>query len=105
MNHKDVFGVHALLRKKRGTSYNSSNDQIMKADFARYKRHTTDLLLRLTTQMTNVLDAVRSGNVSNEMLYATSTALRSIHAQNMEESNADDDEDEDEDEDDLDLST
>uniref|UniRef100_A0A803MIY0 Uncharacterized protein n=1 Tax=Chenopodium quinoa TaxID=63459 RepID=A0A803MIY0_CHEQI len=82
VKRSDVLGVHALLRKRGVTSGNNNiGDQNLKAEFARHKRQTTDLLMRLTSHMTDFLGAVRDGNVTNEMLDSTCSALRSINAQ------------------------
>ncbi|KAL2930611.1 hypothetical protein RDABS01_036021, partial [Bienertia sinuspersici] len=49
--------------------------------FARHKKQTANLIMRLSSSVSDLLTAVQSGRVSPEMLAATNSSLRTITAQ------------------------
>ncbi|KAL2905182.1 Exodeoxyribonuclease 7 large subunit, partial [Bienertia sinuspersici] len=49
--------------------------------FARHKKETANLIMRLSSSVSDLLTAVQSGRVSPETLAATNSALRTITAQ------------------------
>ncbi|KAL2901923.1 hypothetical protein RDABS01_027005 [Bienertia sinuspersici] len=71
-----VMGVHALLRKKGIASEMNNDNNDLKVKFARHKKETANLIMRLSSSMSDLLTAVQSGHVSPETLAATNSALR-----------------------------
>lgn len=76
VKRSDVFGVHDQLRRKRLSSSNNG-----KGTKRPRTKNTTHLLKALTSQMSDVLKAVRAGNASTEFLSATESVLSEINAQ------------------------
>lgn len=66
VNRSDVFGVHAQLRKRR-LNYANNGKDIKRPR----KNSNAHMLKMLTSQMSDVLNVVRTGNASNELLNAT----------------------------------
>ncbi|KAL2905441.1 Pantothenate synthetase, partial [Bienertia sinuspersici] len=72
----DVMGVHALLRKKGIASEMNNDNNDLKVKFARHKKETANLIMRLSSSVSDLLTAVQSGRVSQETLATTNSALR-----------------------------
>ncbi|KAL2943323.1 Fanconi anemia group C protein, partial [Bienertia sinuspersici] len=81
VKRSDVMGVHALLRKKGIASEMNNDNNDLKVKFARHKKETANLIMRLSSSVSDLLTAVQSGHVSPETLAATNSALRTITAQ------------------------
>ncbi|KAL2933598.1 Fanconi anemia group C protein, partial [Bienertia sinuspersici] len=81
VKRSDVMGVHALLRKKGIASEMNNDNNDLKVKFARHKKETANLIMRLSSSLSDLLTAVQSGHVSPETLAATNSALRTITAQ------------------------
>ncbi|KAL2932989.1 Fanconi anemia group C protein [Bienertia sinuspersici] len=81
VKRSDVMGVHALLRKKGIASEMNNDNNDLKVKFARHKKETANLIMRLSSSVSDLLTAVQSGRVSPETLAATNSALRTITAQ------------------------
>ncbi|KAL2931130.1 Fanconi anemia group C protein [Bienertia sinuspersici] len=92
VKRSDVMGVHALLRKKGIASEMNNDNNDLKVKFARHKKETANLIMRLSSSVSDLLTAVQSGRVSPETLAATNSALRTITAQNEEDLSEDGDE-------------
>ncbi|KAL2900945.1 Transaldolase, partial [Bienertia sinuspersici] len=81
VKRSDVMGVHALLRKKGIASEMNNDNNDLKVKFARHKKETANLIMRLSSSVSDLLTAVQSGHVSPETLATTNSALRTIAAQ------------------------
>ncbi|KAL2924778.1 Fanconi anemia group C protein, partial [Bienertia sinuspersici] len=81
VKRSDVMEVHALLRKKGIASEMNNDNNDLKVKFARHKKETANLIMRLSSSVSDLLTAVQSGHVSPETLAATNSALRTITAQ------------------------
>ncbi|KAL2925444.1 Nuclear protein localization protein 4, partial [Bienertia sinuspersici] len=81
VKRSDVMGVHALLRKKGIASEMNNDNNDLKVKFARHKKETANLIMRLSSSVSDLLTVVQSGHVSPETLAATNSALRTITAQ------------------------
>ncbi|KAL2922204.1 hypothetical protein RDABS01_013695, partial [Bienertia sinuspersici] len=81
VKRSDVMGVHVLLQKKGIASEMNNDNNDLKVTFARHKKGTANLIMRLSSSVSNLLIAVQSGRISLEMLAATNSALRTIAAQ------------------------
>ncbi|KAL2926697.1 Fumarate hydratase class II [Bienertia sinuspersici] len=81
VKRSDVMGVHALLQKKGIASKINNDNNDLKVEFARHKKETANLIMRLSSSVSDLLTAVQSGRVSPEMLIATNSALRTIAVQ------------------------
>ncbi|KAL2897792.1 30S ribosomal protein S7 plastid, partial [Bienertia sinuspersici] len=81
VKRSDVMGVHALLRKKGIASEMNNDNNDLKVKFARHKKETANLIMRLSSSVSDLLTAMQSGHVSPETLAATNSPLRTITAQ------------------------
>ncbi|KAL2899110.1 Tryptophan synthase alpha chain [Bienertia sinuspersici] len=81
VKRSDVMGVHALLRKKGIASEMNNDNNDLKVKFARHKKETAKLIMRLSSSVSDLLTAVQNGHVSPETLAATNSSLRTITAQ------------------------
>ncbi|KAL2938572.1 Protein CHLORORESPIRATORY REDUCTION 6 chloroplastic, partial [Bienertia sinuspersici] len=80
VKRSDVMRVHALLRKKGIASEMNNDNNELKVKFARHKKETASLMMRLSSSVSDLLTAVQGGLVSPETLAATNSALRTITA-------------------------
>ncbi|KAL2943542.1 Tryptophan synthase alpha chain, partial [Bienertia sinuspersici] len=81
VKQSEVMEVNALLRKKGITSKMNNDYNDPKVKFARHQKETANLIMRLSSSVSDLLTAAQSGGVSPEMLAATNSALRTITAQ------------------------
>ncbi|KAL2943426.1 N-succinylarginine dihydrolase [Bienertia sinuspersici] len=80
VKRSDVMGVHALLRRKGIESKMNNDNNVLKVKFARHKKETANLIMRLSFSVSDLLTAMQSSRVSPEMLAATNSALCTITA-------------------------
>ncbi|KAL2901695.1 Pyridoxine 5'-phosphate synthase, partial [Bienertia sinuspersici] len=81
VKQSDVMGVYALLPRKGIASEMNNDNNDLKVKFARHNKETTNLIMRLSSSVSDLLTAVQSGHVSPETLAATNSALRTTTAQ------------------------
>ncbi|KAL2900032.1 hypothetical protein RDABS01_025114, partial [Bienertia sinuspersici] len=68
-------------QKPVGYGFGVKRSDVMGVKFARHKKETANLKMRLSSSVSDLLTAVQSGRVSPETLAATNSALRTITAQ------------------------
>ncbi|KAL2894399.1 hypothetical protein RDABS01_010308 [Bienertia sinuspersici] len=68
-------------QKPVGYGFGVKRSDVMGVKFARHKKETANLIMRLSSSVSDLLTAVQSGRVSPETLAATNSALRTITAQ------------------------
>ncbi|KAL2905456.1 Eukaryotic translation initiation factor 3 subunit C, partial [Bienertia sinuspersici] len=67
-------------QKPVGYGFGVKRSDVMGVKFARHKKETANLIMRLSSSVSDLLTAVQSGRVSPETLAATNSALRTITA-------------------------
>ncbi|KAL2929773.1 hypothetical protein RDABS01_035183 [Bienertia sinuspersici] len=68
-------------QKPVGYGFGEKRSDVMGVKFARHKMESANLIMRLSSSVSNLFTAVQSGRVSPETLAATNSALRTITAQ------------------------
>ncbi|KAL2935913.1 Dynein regulatory complex protein 10, partial [Bienertia sinuspersici] len=68
-------------QKPIGYGFGVKRSDVVGVKFARHKKETANLIMRLSSSVSDLLTAVQSGRVSPETLAATNLALRTITAQ------------------------
>ncbi|KAL2900341.1 hypothetical protein RDABS01_025423 [Bienertia sinuspersici] len=68
-------------QKPVGYGFGVKRSDVMGVKFARHKKETANLIMRLSSSVSDLLTVVQSGRVSPETLAATNSALRTITAQ------------------------
>ncbi|KAL2930778.1 G1/S-specific cyclin-E2 [Bienertia sinuspersici] len=64
VKRSDMMGVHALLRRKGMASEMNNDNNDLKIKFARHKKDTAILIMRLSSFASDLLIVVQSGHVS-----------------------------------------